>query len=168
MRRIRTNLRAFTLVELLTALVIMSMLSLAVVTILMGAARTNMHVTGETGAIAQAENAARRIMHNLRTASSLSDPAAVATTHSLTLTTQPDSGNGNATYTVTYALSGRNLTESDPRYNVGGAPNVIATNVSAFDVTRNATSAPQSVTIRITIGTSPAVTRSLTVYCRNL
>jgi prepilin-type N-terminal cleavage/methylation domain-containing protein len=160
--------RAFTLVELLAALTIMSVLSVAIVALLIGAARTNAYVKTESDSVAHAEMALRRILHNLRTASTITQPPAAETSSTLTLATQPDSANSNATYTVTYALQGNRLTESDPRFNVGGTPSTIARNVSAFEVRRNSTTAPQTVTLTITIGTSSAVTRSVTVYCRNL
>jgi type II secretory pathway component PulJ len=160
---------AFTLVELLLALVIVTLVSTAVTTMLNGAAMTSSFVLSETSATYQAETAYRRIMHNLRAASAISAPADTTAAGTLTLVTQPDSGNGNATYTVTYTLSGTNLTESDSRYNgAGNAPNVIATNVTAFSVTRQSLASPQVVLLTITIGTTPAVTRSAKIYCRNL
>jgi prepilin-type N-terminal cleavage/methylation domain-containing protein len=156
---------AFTLVELLLALVIMAVLSVAVTTLLMGAARTDLYVSQESRAVSEAENALRRIIYNLRTASAVSSPATGVTASALTLATQPDSANGNQPYPVTYALSGTDLTESDSRYNNGATANTIAEHVSLFQVVHTSNSL---ITITITIGTSPAVTRSVTVYCRNL
>ena len=167
MRQSKTT-RAFTMVELLLALVITSLLATAVAAMLTGAAKTNQFVTKETDAVFQTETAARRMIHNLRAASAVSSPATTTAANSLTLTTQRDSSNGNATYTITYSLIGTNLVESDPRYNVSGTPNTIATNISAFTVTRSSLTSPQKILINITTNTSPPVTRSFTVYCRNL
>jgi prepilin-type N-terminal cleavage/methylation domain-containing protein len=169
MRHRLPNIRSgFTLVEMLTALAIMSVLSVAVTSILMGAARTDLYVNQESAAVQEAENAFRRIMHNLRTASAITAPTTVGSSNTLTVVTQPDSANGNATYSVTYALSGGTLTESDSRYNVGATPSTLARNVSAFQVTRNAIVSPQTVTVTIIIGSKPTVSRSVTIHCRNL
>jgi prepilin-type N-terminal cleavage/methylation domain-containing protein len=161
----RAGRPAFTLVELLLALAITAMLSVAVTAMLMGAARTDLYVSQQSTAVSQAENALRRIVYNLRAASAVSSPATGVTASTLTLATQPDSANGNQPWTVTYALSGTDLTENDPRYNNGAAPNTIARNVSSFQVVHTSNSL---ITITITVGTNPQVKRSLTVYCRNL
>jgi len=168
MRPLLKSQSGFTLVELLVSLVIIAILSVAVSTMLVGAAKTNLFVLNETDAVSQAENALRRIMHNLRTASAISAPATMTSSSTLTLVTQTDPATGNP-YTITYTLTGTTLTESDPRYNTsGGSPNTIASNVSAFSVTRNSLSSPQTVTVMITVGTAAPVSRSVTIYCRNL
>jgi prepilin-type N-terminal cleavage/methylation domain-containing protein len=159
---------AFTLVELLLALVITSLLATAVAAMLTGAAKTSQFVTTETDATFRTETAARRIIYNLRHASAIAVPVTTTAGNTLTLVTQSDASNSGAKYTISYYLSGTNLVESDPRYNVGSTPNIIATDIATFSVTRNSLASPQTVLITITTNTSPAVTRSFTVYCRNL
>ena len=64
--------RGVTLVELLVAISIVSVLSTAIAVLLSGAGKTHQYVNNETEAMAQVENAYRRILHNVRTASALS------------------------------------------------------------------------------------------------
>ena len=158
-----------TLVELIVGLSAVATVSVAVTALLQGAARTSLFINSQNDAISQVETAYRRIAHNLRAASALTAPANTTPTSTLTLVTQPDPANGNATYTVTYTLSNGNLTESDPRYNTAGnTPNVLLQNVTTFSVTRISASSPTSLLVTITSGTSPPVTRSVILYCRNL
>src|SRR4051812_41687236 len=82
--------RAVTLVELVLALTIVSLVSSAVAMMLAGAGKTHQYVNTETEAMSQVENAYRRILHNVRTASALTTPND-GTLHSpgtLTITTQ--------------------------------------------------------------------------------
>jgi len=154
-----------TLVELICALVVMSIISLAVSAMIAGAANTSLFVTSGTDRVSQVETAYRRILHNLRACSSITTPTTTTAGSTLTLVTQPDSSNGNATYTVTYALSNGSLTESDSRYT---SANTLATGVTGFTVKRISLTSPQSVAVTITAGSNPVVTRSVTIYCRNL
>ncbi len=168
-QRGRLARRAFTLIEMITALVIVAFLSSAVMVLVAGSAKTSLYVNTSTDATWQIENACRRITHNLRTASALTTPTTTTATSTLTTVTQQDPGNGNATYSVTYTLSGTNLKESDSRYNgAGNTANTIATNVTAFTVTRQSVASPVSFVVTITIGTTTPTTRTFTVYCRNL
>jgi prepilin-type N-terminal cleavage/methylation domain-containing protein len=54
--------RGVTLVELLVSLAMLAVLSTAVATLLAGAGHTNQYVNSETDALAQVENAYRRIL----------------------------------------------------------------------------------------------------------
>src|SRR4051812_21532143 len=101
--------RAVTLVELLLALAVVAMLSTAVTTMLAGAADTHLYVNNETDAMSQIENPYRRILHNARTASSLTTPSSGTLGTSLTLQTQSDPSYGNVPATVTYSVAGGNL-----------------------------------------------------------
>jgi prepilin-type N-terminal cleavage/methylation domain-containing protein len=155
--------RAVTLVELLTALAVVAMLSAAITTMLAGAADTHQYVNTETDAMSQIENAYRRILHNVRTASSLTSPSNGTLTNTLTVKTQNDPSYGNVPATVTYSVSGGNLVEADSRYS-GNA--ILVNNVAAFSVQRIATS-PTQLSITITSNTVPVVTRSTIITCRN-
>lgn len=164
-RRDKSRLKAFTLVELLVALVVISIISVAVTAMLSGASKTSLYVNTSTDTVSQMETAYRRILHNLRTCSAITTPTTTTAASTLTLVTQPDAGNGNATYTVTYALTNGNLTENDSRYT---SANTLVTGVTAFTVTRLSLTSPQSVQVTITAGSAEVVTRSVTIYCRNL
>ena len=154
----------FTLVELLTATAVISIVSTAVATMLFGAMNTSRYVIGSGDSVWQIEDASRRISFILRMSSSLDAPATTTPTHSFTIHTQADSSNGNTTYQDSYALSGTNLSETDSRYGT----NTILQNVSSFTVTRLSTSSPTSVQIDITAGSQKSLTRSFIVLCRNL
>ena len=151
----------FTLLEVILALVIITLLSTAVTALITGAANASRYVTTTGDAVWQLDNAARRMTYNLSMASVLDSPTNTTLTNTFTIHTQPDAGNSNTTYQVSYALSGTNLQETDPRYGT----NTIAQNVTTFSVTRVTTTAPSTLTLTITAGD---VTRTFTVMCRNL
>ena len=157
--------RAFSLLEVILALTILSIVSTAVATMLAGAGEAHQYVNKETEAMSQVETAYRRILHNLRTAQALTTPSdgTLHTPGTITLTTQNDSANGYASgATVTYSVSNGNLVETDQRYGT----NTIVPNISVFSVQRIATS-PTRISVTITSGTTPAVTRSAIITCRN-
>jgi hypothetical protein len=47
-------------------------------------------------------------------------------------------------------------------------PNVIATDITAFSVQRSALTGSQTLTLSLTVGSNPGVTRTVVLYCRNL
>ena len=157
------RIRGVTLVELLTALAIVAVLSTAVAAMLAGAGNTHQYVNSETDAMSQVENAYRRILHNVRTASALTSPSNGTLTNSLTVQTQNDPSYGNVPATVTYSLSAGNLVETDSRYS-GSA--VLVSNVATFAVQRTSTS-PTQLSITITSSTVPPVSRTAVITCRN-
>ena len=152
-----------TLVELLVGLTVVALLSAAVAVLLAGAGNTNQYLISETDALSQVENAYRRILHNVRAASAISAPASATPSTTLTLSTQPDPSYGNVAATVTYAITSGNLTETDSRY--GNTPTVLVTGVTTFQVTRVSTS-PLQFNVQIISGTSPPITRSVTVTAK--
>jgi prepilin-type N-terminal cleavage/methylation domain-containing protein len=156
---------AVTLVELLVALAIVAVLSSAVAVMLAGASQTNSYVNKETDAMSSVENATRRILHNVRTASKIDTPTDNALCHSLELHTQNDPANHDAAADVVYSLDTYgNLIETDSRYH--GIVATLVTGVSVFNVQRLNT-LPTQINITITSGTMPPVTRTITVTCRN-
>jgi prepilin-type N-terminal cleavage/methylation domain-containing protein len=160
--------RGFSLAELMLALTIVSLLSVSVAMLLAGAGDTDFFVNRETQAMAQVETAYRRILHNVRTASAISVPSTTTAGTTLTLQTQPDPGNSNNPWTVTYKILSGNLVEDDPRYDsAGSTPNILVSNVKTFSVTRSATAAPTTITLTIISNTSPPVTRTAVIECRN-
>src|SRR5271157_5822846 len=96
--------RAVTLVELLVALAVLALLSSAVSVMLAGASNTNQYVATEADAMSSVENAYRRILHNVRTASSLTTPSNGTLTNTLTVQTQIDPNHGNVAATVAYSI----------------------------------------------------------------
>lgn len=157
-----------TLVELLVALTIVAVLSTAVSALLSGAGKINQFVNSESTALTQVETAFRRITHNVRTASALTAPANTTTTNTLTVSTQVDASyNGGSVATVTYKIStAGDLVEVDNR--LGSTEFVLVTGVRTFSVTRVSLTSPTRLTITITSNTTPAVTRTATITCRNL
>lgn len=170
----RKHSRGVTLVELLVAISILAIVSTAVATLLNGAGHTHQYVNKETDAMAQMENAYRRILHNLRTARTLTAPTLTTATNTFTITTQPDPSYGSpgpASATVTYSINASgDLVEDDPRYDpAANTPNVILRNVRTFTVKRETAvgTSPTQVTIVIQTNTDPVITRSVKVTCRN-
>jgi prepilin-type N-terminal cleavage/methylation domain-containing protein len=159
-----TRRRGVTLVELLVALSVVAILSAAIAVMLAGASNTHQYVNNEADAMSNVENAFRRMLHNTRTASALVAPTTGTLTNTLTVLTQPDPSYGGAPATVTYSLSNGNLVETDSRY---AGNSILVPHVSAFSVQRTGTG-PLQLNITITSGSTPAVTRSAIVMCRNL
>ena len=158
--------RAVTLLELLLALSIVAVLSTAVAAMLVGAGDTNQFVNDSNDATSQVENAYRRILHNVRTAQSLSNPSdtTVHTPGTLTIKTQNDAANGYASgATVTYSVSGGNLVENDQRWGT----NTLVPNVATFSVQKISSTTPTQISITITSGGSAPVTRTAIITCRN-
>jgi len=160
----RGRRRGFTLIEVVIALTIMAMVSVAFFVLLSGALRTDSYLRQTTTAISEVDLASRRIIHNVRMASQITAPTTTAASGTLTLVTQPDVNNGNATYTVTYSLSGGQLSETDSRYGT----NVIANNVTAFSVQLVSTTTPVSAVVTLTEGAPGNASRVFTVWARNL
>jgi len=159
---LRSRKRGFTLVELLVALTIVMTLSTAIAALLVAAGKTNQYVNDEADRISQVENAYRRMLHNIRTASSMSSPSNTTLTNTFTVNTQPDTGYPSGA-TVTYAISNGNLVETDSRYGTS----ILVPQITTFSVRKiNSSGTPTTLSISIVAG-SPAVTRSATILCRN-
>jgi hypothetical protein len=131
---------------------------------LAGAGNTHQWVNQEADAMSNVENAFRRIMHNVRTASALTAPTTGTLTSTLTVKTQVDRANGNVAATVTYAIVNGNLVETDSRY---AGNSIQVPGVTAFTVQKMGAT-PTQLNVSITAGPTPPVTRTATVTCRNL
>jgi len=153
-----------TLIELMLALMIVAIVSVAAERLLAASLRTDTYLQQQNTALSELEMTVRRLTHNLRTCQSLTSPAGTTAQNSVTLVTQPDTSNGSTSYTVTYALVGTTLQETDTRYGT----NTLVNNVSAFSVTRQTVASPVVLTITITISVKPQITRTFQVYCRNI
>jgi prepilin-type N-terminal cleavage/methylation domain-containing protein len=170
-----------TLVELLVALVVMSIISTAAFSILYAATGMNRYTQSQDAALWDAEMAWHRLLSNGRAAlSTTSFPIAgaaptVATDSNgqsrLTLTV-PDIANAT-TRTVVYYCSGAaapyTLMENDPRYNVGGNPSIVARNVQSFSVSLTTTNGEQIWTdLRLAPpNTGFVIRRHICIDCRN-
>ena len=160
--------RGFTLLELILALVISAIVSLAVVTLLFAALADDRYLRTAHSSQAEVELAVRRIANNIREAQTGS---IVVGTGALTTKTQPDATNGYPNgVTISYALqtdpanTGRKqLVETDPRY---GTSNVLANNVSTFTIA--AVSGIDGLyAVDLVIASNPASERHIRVYARN-
>ena len=155
------------MLETVTALMVFAILAVAAYTLLAGAMNTDRYLRAANTTESEIELATRRMTYNLCTAAAMSTPTTLAAGGTLTITTQPDAGNGSQQYTVTYSVNGSSqLVETDSRYS--GAGNVICNNVASFAVQLQTLSSPKI--IKVTLVTTPpqAVTRSFQVTCRNL
>jgi type II secretory pathway pseudopilin PulG len=169
--------RALTLVELLTALVVTTLVSLAVTTLLFGADNTNRFTKAQATAEWEADFAWHRMAANasaaLPVAASGMTPTVTTDTNGqsrLTLIV-PDLAN-NTTRTLKYYCTGTSapytLVEDDPRYDVASTPNPIAHNVASFTVTLDASTTMKIwTTLQISPTTGWPLTRHFCAQCRN-
>ncbi len=165
MKRERPFRGGLTLIELMLSLVIVTVLSAAVMALLTAGSEGTRYVTSAGNTVSQVDQACRRMAFNLRMASTLDSPSGTTATNTFTVHTQQDAANGSATYQVIYAVDGNNnLTEADDRFGT----NTLVQNVTSFSIARQTTTSPTEVQITVTAGTSPVVTRTFTVLCRNL
>jgi prepilin-type N-terminal cleavage/methylation domain-containing protein len=147
--------RGLTLAELMTSIVIVSVLSVGATNLVIAALRTDRVLLDSNRQVSEMELAIRRMTHDIRTGSNLS----IASSSSFSLTTQADPGNNGQSYTVTYTYdsAGKTLSETNSKY--GSTANIIAYNVSAFSVTL-AKSSPIVLSISITISGTNITTRT--------
>jgi hypothetical protein len=173
--------RALTVVELLVALSIVAVVSTAVTTLLYAGGKVNSFVTSSIDTQWEVEAAVNRIAQEIRTCDPLNlvnVPTGTGGGAFCSFVTQPDPANGNQTYDVSLQLMQASdgtwqLWESQylhgtttPRF--AGQPSaVILHNVQSFDVRTKTAGLPQVVTITMTAGRNPPVTRTLTIAPRN-
>ena len=175
--------KALTLVELLVALSILAVISMAVTTMLYAGAQVNRVITSSIDTQWEMEAAFSRIAQEIRTCDPLNlvnVPTGTdgGTFCSFVTQPDPDSPGGDQTYDVSLQLAQApdgtwQLWESQflhgtatPRF--PGQPNaVLLHNVQAFDVRTKTAVLPQVVILTMTAGRSPPVTRTLMVTPRN-
>ncbi|HUO10469.1 MAG TPA: type II secretion system protein [Phycisphaerae bacterium] len=129
--------RAFTLLELITGLVIIAIISTAVCTLTLGSMNTDRYLRSTTTAQSEVELAMRRIINNVHEAQTGSVTVGV---HTLNTLTQADAPHGYSSgATVAYCLQAdpanagqQVLMENDQRY----GNNVLVHNVTTFNVTQ--------------------------------
>jgi prepilin-type N-terminal cleavage/methylation domain-containing protein len=160
-----SNRRAFTLVEVITSLVIISFLSTAVGTLVFGTMNSNRFFQAQVSAESELDAAQRRIVYNLRTAGAAPTWSTVSSKLTLSIA---KTGVGTILY---YVDSNNNLVESDPRYNTGSTPNTlvhgIATNGFVCTVTSpSSTQVYTSVAVNITLATARPIERHMTIVVR--
>ncbi len=154
---------AFTLLELIIALLIFTIISTAVCVLTVGAMNTDRFLRSANTAQAEAEIAMRRIVHNLQTAQTGS--IAIGTGTTIQLITQPDSTSGYPSgATITYSVNAsKQLIENDPRLN---GNNVLANNVSTFTIAY-VTGFADLYQVDLVINSQPITERHFKVYNRN-
>lgn len=176
MSRSRNKTRGVTLVELLVSLSVLAIISTAVTALLAGAGQTHQYLHKETDALAQVENAYRRILHNVRCAQSLTAPTTAGVTPTplstpqFSIVTQPDPSYGTPAgqpATVRYYLENGNLVENDPRFNP--ATNILVSDVRTFTVMLepDTASTPNIIIITLESNTHPVIKRQVRIACRN-
>ena len=157
--------RAFTLIEVIAALLILSLVSIAVAAMTFGAMNDDRYLRTATASQAEIELAARRIATNIRQA----QPGSInAGTTALTVISQADTANGypngaTVTYSLTVTAGKTNHTENDPR--LGGA-NVIVNNITTFNIVAVA-GVSDLYQLDLVTNTTPPVERHLKIYARN-
>jgi prepilin-type N-terminal cleavage/methylation domain-containing protein len=158
---------AFTLVELMTTLVIFALIATAATSMMASSANTQRYVNNNVTANSQVELAFRRIVENIRSSSQCACPNATE----IDLVTQPDSS--GTVYNISYTLVGTQLIESDDRYGT----NVLCTNVSTFSPVHvvsttnpallSANPSIFQLTLEVSPPNTPPITRQATIVARN-
>ena len=154
--RMAKHPRALTLIEAMLLLVIISIVAVAAGVGLQAVAKvpanTDAYMAANNVAVSVLEQTCANLIRNWPSATwGGANYAFIAGGTSYTPTT------------VTYAISGGNLVETDSRY---ASSAILVSGVSTFSVQRTATT-PTQLNITISSGTTPAVTRSATITCRN-
>jgi hypothetical protein len=126
-------------------------------TYLMGAMANNeTYFRDGTNSQSEVEFALGRIIENVRAATAISAPASTSASHTITLTNI----NGQ---TVTYQIdSSGNLTET-----VGSTTSTLVHSAS-LSAAQASTQTPKAFTITLSSGTEQVISRSVTVFGRNL
>ena len=160
--------RAMTLVELLTTLSIMAVVSTAVVAMLRAGSQASSAMGASMTSQWEVESAIIRMVQQVRMSGSTSVPTGVSGGTTFSLVTQPDSANGNTTYAVTYAMvtaadGTKQLQETDTRYGTS----VLVHNVQSCDVRTKAATGTQVLIMTISAGTGVPVMRTVRAMPRN-
>ncbi|HWB54250.1 MAG TPA: prepilin-type N-terminal cleavage/methylation domain-containing protein [Tepidisphaeraceae bacterium] len=152
----RNRRHGFTLVEIMCSLMIFAMVATAG-TCLMGAmANGEEFFRDGTDAQSEVEFAIGRMVENVRAATAVSSPSSTSATSTLSLTSI-------AGQTVSYSRnSSKELVEQ-----VGSTSNVLVHDVTTFSVAETSGNA-KAFTITISAGTQEPITRTITVFGRNL
>jgi type II secretory pathway pseudopilin PulG len=166
-----------TLVELMLALGILSVMSTAVMYLLVGACNLNRFAQNESTMVWDGDFAFHRIYANglaavPSSAGGMTPTVATDANGQSRLTfIVPDIAN-NTTRTIKYYCTGASapfkLVEDDPRYNVSGTPNTIASNVQSFSVTLDSSTTMKIwVDLQISANSTWPVRRHFCVNCRD-
>jgi type II secretory pathway pseudopilin PulG len=150
-----------TLVEMVVALLVLTLISGAIFKLLLGAANTQRYTQSQSTALWETDFAWHRMTANgmaaVPSASAGMTPTVSTDSNGQSRLTfiVPDVAN-STTRTLIYYCTGSaapyTLVESDPRYNASGVPNAIVHNVSGFLVTLDVTT---TMKIWVTLTVAP-------------
>jgi type II secretory pathway pseudopilin PulG len=159
---------AMTLVETLMSLAILAVISTAIVFMLRGGTQVSSALGSSIANQWEVEAAICRMVEEGRMCTAMTVPGGTLGGNSFTLVTEPDAANGNATYTITYALvtaadGSKQLQETDARYGTS----ILVRNVQSFSARLKNAGAPQVVIVTMAVGNAPTVTRTFRITPRN-
>ena len=155
----------YTFVELMVCLSIFSMISLAATSLMFASYNTNRHIRTEDESIQQMETALRRMIDNVRSASTLG-PYFSSSPVCLDLLTQADPDNSQLKYEIKYTLNAQGqLIETHDLY----GSNVLANGITNFTLTVVQDTKPTMLQITLTMQQPQAsvITRTCFVTSRN-
>lgn len=156
--------RAFTLIELMIALVIFALIAVAGTYLLLASCDTQQYVQNSAAADSEVEFARQRITENIRAAT-----AVVISGSTITITSPPSSLISGGTFTITYSILGSTLTETylNNTNNQTYTSGTLVHNVTQFSVSKLAAN-PKAFQLVLTAGTTPSVQRTFVAFARNL
>jgi prepilin-type N-terminal cleavage/methylation domain-containing protein len=138
---IENNKKGFTMIELVTVIVVLSVLSLFTFSFIEHASKTYLLGKGQSALYLDGVYIMERITRELSDATTITDPSSGATSHTLTFNKVHPSA-----IQVTFAKSDRNLTR-----NSGGNSVLIGSNIKTFNVTKSLPSGALNETIEIVL-----------------
>jgi prepilin-type N-terminal cleavage/methylation domain-containing protein len=154
----------FTLAELMAALIIFALVSMAGTYLMAALGNTRQYVQSGTTSDSEVAFATQRITENIRAATAVSFSAS-----SLTITSPPSALISGGTFTITYSVAGTTLVEictnntSNQTYSSG----VLVHNVQQFSVTQVPANT-KAFQIVLGAGTTMIVQRTFVAFGRNL
>jgi prepilin-type N-terminal cleavage/methylation domain-containing protein len=160
--------RGFTLIEIIIVIVILSIVSGITIKFLIDSLRIYTMTVNQKTLFDEGKLALERMCRDIRDAKSMTVPAIGGSGNTITFQRTNTTGAGQdlANEIITYRLSGGAIQREKASYSLPYP--LLASNVSAFTVTRGATNDEITIVLTLLLGTGENVTLQTKVYPKNL
>ncbi len=155
----------FTLIEIVIVIVILSIISVVTINFMVNSLKTYSMVVNQKTLLDEGKLALERMGRDIRNAQSVAAPAAGGSGSQIVFTRTHATAQDIAGETITFQLTGNTLekVKTSP-----AAVSAMASNVSAFTVTRGATDDEIKILLSLALGSGENVTLQSKVYPKNL
>ncbi len=155
----------FTLIEIVIVIVILSIISVVTINFMVNSLKTYSMVVNQKNLLDEGKLALERMGRDIRNAQSVAAPAAGGSGSQIVFTRTHATAQDIAGETITFQLTGNTLekVKTSP-----AAVSAMASNVSAFTVTRGATDDEIKILLSLALGSGENVTLQSKVYPKNL